>query len=274
MQKLLQKSIHFIPLHLRSRIHRIPVLAAAQRALLASYVDGKEFIHRIDAGPGCNLTYPVLMPDDKGVWTGNYESEFVTALAESVQTGSVCFDIGGWRGYCGGVMAVRGASKVVIFEPLPDNIARIQRLIELNPSLASQLVQGAAGEVNGEATFVVMDATSMGKLSNSPFQDDITTESRIPVSVYSIDRWCEANDSEGPDVMKIDVEGAEMMVLKGAATVLQKKHPRLFIESHSRELTTDVTDFLSDFGYILKTMETGSAPDGQSEPPVCHLIAD
>jgi FkbM family methyltransferase len=220
------------------------------------------------------LLYPVVLPDDKGVWTGNYEIDFVQALAAAIEPDSVCFDIGGWRGYCGGTMGVSGASRVIIFEPLPENGDRIRRLIELNPSLNIELVAGAVGAQDGTANFTVMDATSMGKLSNSPFQNDAGSETSISVSVFSIDSWCDRNECPSPGLMKIDVEGAEMIVLKGAQRTLQKSHPRLFIESHSRELTAEVTSFLTDFGYTLKTLETGTAPDGHSEPPVCHIAAE
>jgi hypothetical protein len=52
-----------------------------------------------------------------------------------------------------------------------------------------------------------------------------------------------------PDVMKIDVEGAELDVLRGAEAALRSKHPRVFLSVHSDELRRSCLDFLSALGY-------------------------
>ena len=268
-----QHSVRIIPWQARTAIKRIPLVSSLQRFLLSQFLEGREFAHQIDAGPGRGLTYPVVLPDDKGVWTGTYELTFVEALARATQPGSTCFDVGGWRGYCGGVMAMQDAGKVVIFEPLPGNCDRIQRLIELNPSLPIELVQAAAGESSGEATFTVMDATSMGKLVESPFQQGISTSESISVNVVSLDNWCQSNGVPFPNIMKIDVEGAEMMVLRGARRILTESGPTLFIEAHSRELAKQVVSYLEQMDYRIHVLETDQPIDGVTEPEVCHLVA-
>src|SRR6478672_10596056 len=53
------------------------------------------------------------------------------------------FDAGGWHVFYAGVMALAGASKVFVFEPLPANCDRIRRLIELNPALPIELLEAA-----------------------------------------------------------------------------------------------------------------------------------
>ena len=273
IQQTLQNSIRFIPWRARTAVKRIPLVASFQRKLLAHALEGNEFVHTIDAGPAQGLKYPVLLPEDKGVWTGTYEIDFVDALARSVEKGATCFDVGGWRGYCGGTMAAQGASRVVIFEPLPGNCERIQRMIDLNPDYPIELVNAAAGESNGTATFEVMDATSMGKLADSPFQQDVSGSENLTVDVVALDAWCDAHNATPPSVMKIDVEGAEMMVLRGAKKLLHESYPALFVEAHSRELTREVSEFLRKIGYDVRTLETGNAPDGTSEPEVCHIVA-
>lgn len=273
IKSLIQQSVQFIPWKVRGWIKHIPGLAAMQRFVLRNVVEGQEFEFAISAGPAKGLKYPVVLPDDKGVWTGSYEIEFVTALVGSVKPGDICFDIGGWRGYCGGAMATHQTKSVYIFEPLPDNCARIERLLSLNNNLPIQLVKTAVGAADGKATFSMLDATSMGKLSDSPFQPDVKSEKTIDVTVISLDSWRRRNGIAAPHVMKIDVEGAELMVLHGAADTLKESQPTLFIECHSRELTKDVCAYLAPLGYKFKTLETNLAPDGKSEPEVCHLVA-
>jgi len=273
LRSLVQQSVQLVPWKVRGWVKFIPGLAAMQRFVLKSVIEGQEFDFVVNAGPAKGLRYPILLPDDKGVWTGNYEVEFVSALVGAVRPSDVCFDVGGWRGYCGGAMATHQAKKVFIFEPLPDNCQRIERLVSLNPNLPIHLVKSAVGAKNGTATFSILDATSMGKLSDSPFQPEVRSEKSITVGVVSLDSWRLANNVQAPNVMKIDVEGAEVMVLQGAIDTLKESHPMLFIECHSRELTKKVCKFLEPLGYGFKTLETNQKPDGYSEPDVCHLVA-
>src|SRR6516164_8594772 len=95
---IIQKSVRLVPWSLRSHIKSVPLIAQFQRWLLASALEGFEFVHTVDAGPARGLKYPICLPQDKGVWTGTYELEFSTLLAQAVRPGSVCLDIGGWRG--------------------------------------------------------------------------------------------------------------------------------------------------------------------------------
>jgi FkbM family methyltransferase len=273
LQSAIQNSVKLVPWRLRGAIRHIPGIAALQRFVLREFLHGREFVHFIESGPATGLHYPVLLPDDKGVWTGNYEVEFVSALVNAVQPGDVCYDIGGWRGYCGGAMAAHHAKRVFIFEPLPENCERIEKLIQLNSQLPIELVRSAVGEAHGTAEFSMLDATSMGKLSNSPFQPEVQSCQQLTVNVVAIDAWRRENKAELPQVIKIDVEGAEYMVLRGAEKTIKESLPRLFIECHSRQLTEQVSHFVQNLGYTCKTLETGHAPDGHSEPEVCHLMA-
>lgn len=271
LEALVKKSVQIVPWHLRTVIKRIPLVAGLQRKLLAHTLEGREFIHTIDAGPARGLIYPVLLPEDKGVWTGTYELDFMERLAAAVKPGSVCFDVGGWHGYCAGVMACRGAAKTVVFEPLPAKAVRIQKLMELNPKLSLTLKPAAVGEENGLASFQGMPETSMCKLTSSPFQQAKAPDEQITVEVVTLDSYCEANSIDSVDVIKLDVEGAEMLALRGAELLLRRCRPDLFVEAHSRELAAEVTCFLGPIGYEVTTLETGLAPDGESEPEVCHL---
>jgi hypothetical protein len=57
--------------------------------------------------------------------------------------------------------------------------------------------------------------------------------------------------------MKIDVEGAEMGVLRGAERVLRKYRPVLFVATHGEELERDCHAFLRDLGYRVEVFEDG-----------------
>ncbi len=232
MRTFLRKSIRLIPWKL-STIKRLPLVALLQRNLLKRFVEGQEFTHTVDAGPARGLNYPIKLPHDKGIWTGTYEVELATGIAEAVKPGDICLDVGGWHGFLSGVMAQAGAAKVFILEPLPANAERIKRMIELNPNLPIELVETAVGDVVGRTTLRIMPETSMAKLSASSFQPDQSAGEAIEVGLETIDHFAETRALGRVTVVKIDVEGAEALVLQGGPAG-EAKACSVYRDSYSR----------------------------------------
>lgn len=62
-----------------------------------------------------------------------------------------------------------------------------------------------------------------------------------------------------PDVLKIDVEGAELGVLQGAMEILKRRKPTIFLSTHSMELREACLNLLKEVGYkaepLVKTAE-------------------
>ena len=161
----------------------------------------------------------------------------------------------------------------MIFEPLPDNVLQIQELIKLNPELPFQLESIAVGDRNDFIEFQVMSEASMGKISDSPFQADVKGNRVLKLAMRTLDSLVEESKIPHPQVIKIDVEGAEVQVLKGSIDIIRQYHPCLFIEAHSRELSRQCTSILQELGYSITVLETGKAPNYEQDPEVCHLVA-
>jgi FkbM family methyltransferase len=227
------------------------------------------FLHVARGGPADGLTFEITLPLDKGIWTGTYELAFASAIARHIKPGDICYDIGGYRGYMSGVMAHAGASKVYIFEPLPKNQSALRRLAELNPGLPLELVPFALANSDGSMLFKIMPDASMGKLSTSAFQPDAVVMAEISVEIMKLDSVIREKRFAPPNVIKIDVEGAEMDVLLGAEQVLRKGRPRMFIEAHSAQLKAECTKFLSNLGYSIQLLEKNKAPGQEG---VYHLV--
>jgi len=266
IQQVLKKSVSLVPWRLRGVVKRIPLVAPLQRRLLAKFLEGREFVHIVDAGPARGLKYPITLPDDKGIWTGTYEVELATAIAGAVRRGDVCFDCGGWHGFFSGVMALAGASQVFVFEPLPANVAQLRKMIALNPGLPISLIEAAVTEQTGSLEFVVMPESSMGKLTASSFQQKHQDGQKIQVRAVALDALLAAGEVQPPAVMKIDVEGAELMLLRGARNLLAKHRPKLFMEVHSSELARDCRAFLEQLGYEIRVLQ-------EAGREVCHFHA-
>ena len=255
MSDLVSRALGLIPFAMRDQVKTIPGIAYLQRILVACTLDGREFEHQVDAGPACGITFLVKMPEDKGIWTGTYEIDFAGKLAAEIKAGWVTYDIGSWHGFFAGVMAARGASHVHVFEPLPANADRIRCLITLNPDRRITLHAVAVGECESEVDLLIMPETSMAKLETSTFQGVYTSTNRVRVNVRSIDVMIAAGEIAPPDLMKIDVEGAEVMVLMGARDTIRRYRPVIFAEVHSSTLLAECHAILEGYGYRIDIID-------------------
>jgi len=256
MRNLVGSMLRLVPWGMRDRIRRVPGVAALQRAIVARTIDGHSFDHTVDAGPAQGITFHIAMPEDKGIWTGTYEIEFATALAACVTRGAPAYDIGSWHGFFAGVMAAQGASAVHVFEPLPANADRIRRLVTLNPERSITLHACAVGDRDAEMDLMIMPETSMAKLEASSFQAGETSAERVRVKLVSLDSVIAAGAAPPPALMKIDVEGAEIMVLNGAAATIRAHRPAIFAEVHSSDLLRQFRAFLEPIGYAVSHLDT------------------
>lgn len=269
-KNILSRALGLIPFSWRNRIKIIPGVAQLQRVIVARTFDGREFEHRVDAGPAKGINFPICLPDDKGIWTGTYEIDFATRLADAVRPGAVTYDIGSWHGFFAGVMAAGGAGHVHVFEPLPENAARVRRLIALNPEKPMTLHACALGEDDAELDLIVMPETSMAKLESSSFKPTETSAQRVRVKVRSLDAMIAAGEIAPPALMKIDVEGAEVMVLVGARNTLRRYRPVIFAEVHSSALLGQCRSLLESEGYHVEPL---NHPGPTSDKDVSQIMA-
>jgi FkbM family methyltransferase len=269
MRALLHKSVNLLPMRWRRWIKHVPGVAALQRRVVERYLTQAPFVHTIRGGAADGLRFEVTLPLDKAVWLGLYEEQFASALRAAVARGDVCYDIGGYRGYMTGVMALAGAGAVYTFEPLPGNRRALERLRALNPALPVTIVPAAIGDTDGEARLGVMPDNSMGKLASSTFQPDAHPIASIAVPVRRLDSLARAGEIPPPSVMKIDVEGAEVDVLRGAAEVLAAHRPRIFLEAHNEELEAACRIELLRHGYVIRRLDAPA-----SSEQTRHLAAE
>jgi FkbM family methyltransferase len=255
MPALMNIMLRAIPWSWRSSIRNIPGIAWLNQIIVAAVLHGKEFVHQVDAGPAKGITFRVRLPEDKGIWTGTYEHDFASKVAAAVGPGTVTYDIGGWHGFFAGVLAAQGAREIHVFEPLAENADHIRLLIELNPQFDIRLHQYALGDHDSEAELLVMPQTSMAKISTSTFQPRHSVTDRIRVKIATIDTLVAKGELMPPNLIKMDVEGAEEFVLRGAIEVLRKYKPVIFAEIHSSMLLRECTNLLRESGYVVTVID-------------------
>lgn len=225
------------------------------------YLLGRQYL-RVMAGPlkgylwSTRSSYEYLM--------GNYEDrETMKKFISWLQPGSVLYDIGGSIGYYA-LTANRFIStgKICSFEPSPG----ARKIFEEHTRLNKELI------TNDNITllpFAVSDSRKQVEFSDSHIQKDGNTyiqgssvftgaKNKITVQCCSIDGLIKQG-YDRPDIIKIDVEGAEYDVLQGAIDTLQQCKPYILLATHDYHLPgvkDKCVNLLQQLGYILK--HTGS----------------
>lgn len=170
---------------------------------------------------------------------GRYEPALVSVLSRVLRPGMVGWDVGANIGYISLVMAnlVGPSGDVEAFEPSPHAFATLTR------NVASQLhVHNVAlADCQGREPFSDFDYDLVAKLGDhsSSFNDARVSD----VNVTTGDALVESG-VPAPQVIKLDVEGAEMRVLMGMASLLESVSA-LVVELHSSLLVTEVCETLS-----------------------------
>ena len=140
----------------------------------------------------------------------------------------------------------------LLFEPDPDNLALLDRTVEDNGLDRATIMRCAVSDHVGEASFEI-DAVTGHTGHLGPPSPGVGVTIRVPT--VTLDQI--ATDNPSPDIMKIDVEGAEALVFAGAASLLKSCRPIILFESFGG--LRDINEILVDAGYQLFN---GEDPDG------------
>lgn len=159
------------------------------------------------------------------------EQEIIQRLIESVDADDVFFDVGANVGiYSLLIGDVLSTGMVISFEPHPDRVSVLRRNIDLNNS-AVEIRQIALSDESGE-----MELVSSGSTRHHLAWDDNVSATK-QVEAVPGDDIIENGSIPDPDVIKIDIEGAEMMALRGLNKTLRHGNCRtVFCEVHPNEL--------------------------------------
>jgi hypothetical protein len=152
------------------------------------------------------------------LWLGAYEYELQRQLRRLCQTGGPVYDVGAASGVQTLALARLTGAMTVAFEPDTQAVAALERHIGLNPTLMPLI---------RVERVVVGDASRDG--------------------VVALDDY--VSDHPPPTLLKVDVEGAEADVLRGAKRLLNEHRPHVVVETHAADLERACGDLLIAAGY-------------------------
>ncbi|MDB6118649.1 MAG: methyltransferase, FkbM family [Verrucomicrobiaceae bacterium] len=228
----------------------------------------------------CGFTMRIFSPRSNRIGTalylqGIWEPEVTGAFRALIKPGDTVFDIGGDAGYYTLLFSKCAGEKgrVVVFEPIPKAQERIKENIALNGFSNCTLVTEALGSKSG--SFVL----------ERPFEDSrinltksAAGEGDITVQVERFDTLAERLSLPVPDLVKIDVEGAELEVLRGMEGLVADHHPAFVIELHPQFLpqfnatVDDVLGWLRQRGYHLTALDAGEISTSEATTFLAQVL--
>jgi FkbM family methyltransferase len=204
-------------------------------------------------------------------------------LLEFLRPGMTVLDIGAHQGLYSVLAARRVGStgQVIAFEPSPRELRRLRVNLTLNRCRNVRVESVAVSDLEGTADLFVCLHQETGCNSLCPPAVSEPT-GRIPVRVTTLDRYLRQHGISPVDVIKLDVEGAELSVLKGATQLLNAtSRPVIVCEIadartvpwgyHGRE----IVEFLEayDYGWFSVLPEGNLEPCQKKEQYHENLIA-
>ncbi len=222
--------------------------------------------------------YPVIRGPLRGCWfilgaaageaggvsvhLGRAEPEQTRQLVDALRPGRVFFDVGANVGYYSLLAAkcVGPSGLVVALEPVPRNLSFLYRHLQLNKFSNVRILPVACSDQLALTAFATETNPAIGHLMEEAAacgSGDLLT------ATVALDEVVDALGVR-PDVIKIDVEGAELRVLRGACETLKRARPRILLEIHSEELRVSCLDYLTQLGYRMRSL--GPAGEYFGEP--------
>jgi FkbM family methyltransferase len=165
---------------------------------------------------------------------GIYEPNVIRVLQKHLRVGDTCLDVGGHVGYLTILMAnlVGPSGCVVTFEPVPETFEVLRENVRLNGLANVRLERTAVGEQDGTISLFCDPSQELSWTpSVSAYSMPANNLRQIAAPVLSLDGYLQKAGLR-PDLVKIDVEGAELAVLRGACRMLREARPVILVEVH------------------------------------------
>ncbi len=252
-----------LPISIKQRIYHIPWLARPIRQGLNRAAPHGLTEITVSAGGAAGMKLALDLQSEKDYWLGTYEPVLQQAISAMVRPGMIAYDIGANIGYISMLLAraVGASGQVFAFEALPANLSRLQTNIALN-NLENVIVAipKAVSNSSKPVHFLVGPSGGTGKAEGSAGRKELPYAKSITVPAVALDAFIYNEKHPAPDVVKMDIEGGEVLALPGMRRTLSKARPLILLELHGPEAAQVAWDILSGCEYRILSMSSGYFP--------------
>ena len=210
-------------------------------------------------GPLAGVRIRALHPNHLWVPVGAYETSVarlvISLLVEAVgRLGAIeVWDVGAHRGLFSLLCARNGANRVLAIEPWGANINALREHLAANTGLGGriEILHAAISDQDGDIEFIVNNSDGavcqIRATGVEPYAHGFSV-SPNKVPSWTLDSLLESRTSP-PALVKIDVEGAEALVLRGAGRLLAEHRPAVLMEVHNASAGRSAIELLTRAGY-------------------------
>jgi FkbM family methyltransferase len=207
---------------------------------------------------GVTIQYLPLGNVSRDLYMGQFERDIINFLVYFLKPGMTVFDVGANIGIYSLLSAkyVGGHGSVHAFEPSPNTFAQLQVNVGLNAFTCIHLIQSAVREVSATSMLYLYEQNAMNSLSRQEWVGKPLGQ--VEVQTVSLDEYVSTQELAHVDLLKVDVEGAELAVLQGARRLLSGSNPPVvvceFADKTARAFgyqAASIQDYLERFGYQL-----------------------
>ena len=214
----------------------------------------------MEVEPGVNM---LLDPEDFVsryiLSTGQWEAESWAICKQHLPVGGTFVDVGAHIGYYSlkAARVVGSKGHVIAVEPDPDTVRQLRDNIQASGANVIAVQPVACSDSEGELDLFASPRANTGQtsLSRANAQQSGGVSTVYHVRSRPLDAIIQESGVSRVDVMKIDVEGAELLVLRGARQTLARYGPTLIVEVIDRQLQSmgasaaELKEFLRSQGY-------------------------
>jgi FkbM family methyltransferase len=249
-----------LPMPVKRSLYRITPLARMIRSGLNLAVPQGLTTIEVAGGALAGRSLSLNLQEEKDYWLGTYEPDLQQAITELVKPGMVAYDVGANIGYITLLLAqaVGETGQVISFEPLPDNVERLLANLTLN-NLEQRVQVEAAAVVDRsrKVEFLVGPSGGMGKARGSTGRQNVQYSKTLEVPGLSLDEFVYQLGRPEPQIIKMDIEGGEVLALPGMARLLKEAKPLILMELHGVEAAQFCWEALVQAGYQIGRMAPG-----------------
>lgn len=225
------------------RLHGASFSGKLLRLPLKLLPHGMIVVVRTGLNRGCKW---VVGAGTHGCWLGFYEKEKQQAIERFARPGTVMFDIGANVGFYTLALSRQAgdAGRVFAFEPDAGNMVKLRHHVALNQCANTVVVQMAVAARTELVGFISGESGETGHIGGEEYL----------VPATSLDEFVASNPKSTPDLVKMDVEGAEASVLEGARALLAAGRAVWLIALHGEAQKRDCFNLLREYGYLIQDL--------------------
>ena len=213
----------------------------------------------IASGRAEGLVMDLDLKKEKDYWLGTYEPKLQEMIHRYVREGWTAYDVGANIGYFSLILAktVGISGDVYAFEAMPGNVKRLKNNLVLNEvSSRVKVLPYAVINESKPVQFLPGPSGAMGKVEGSAGRHEGHRES-FEVQGISLDDFIADESNRPPNVIKMDIEGGEVLAIQGMKKVLTEIRPLIFLEIHGSDAAKSVWAGLNEVGYQISELKPG-----------------